>query len=110
MADLTKTLSGLSALSQEKRLTAFRALMDAGKDGLQAGEIADALEIAPNKLSSHLAILVRSELVTVERQGRMMIYRADIDAVSELVKQLVETCCHGHPEVCEALGATMSNK
>lgn len=103
MTELTDTLKQLSALAQETRLLAFRALMGAGRDGLQAGAIADQLELAPNKLSGHLTILVNSGLVSVERDGRRMIYRAEIDAVNRLLSMLVETCCNGHPEVCAPL-------
>ena len=85
MTDLSLTLKQLSALSQETRLLTFRVLMAAGVDGLQAGAIAEALDIAPNKLSSHLNILTQSGLVSVERQGRRMIYRARINAVNGLL-------------------------
>ena len=107
MTDLTPTLKQLSALSQETRLLAFRALMEAGLEGLQAGAIADQLDVAPNKLSGHLSILVNSGLVSVQRDGRRMIYRAEIGAVNSLLSILVETCCNGHPEVCAPL-ATLS--
>ena len=104
MVDLSDTVQQLSALSQETRLLTFRALMEAGKDGLPAGSIATTLDIAPNKLSSHLTILVQSGLVSVRRDGRRMIYRAEIDEVNGLLSSLVENCCHGHPEVCAPLG------
>lgn len=103
MTDLTETLKQLSALSQETRLLAFRALMEAGQEGLQAGAIAEHLDLAPNKLSGHLTILVNSGLVSVERDGRRMIYRAEIDAVNRLLSMLVENCCHGRPDVCAPL-------
>ena len=100
MTDLTETLKQLSALSQETRLRAFRALMEAGQAGLHAGAIAEHLDLAPNKLSGHLTILVSSGLVTVTRDGRRMIYRAEIDTVNRLLAMLVENCCHGRPDVC----------
>ncbi len=103
MTNLTETLKQLSALSQETRLLTFRRLMEAGTPGLQAGVIADQLGLAPNKLSGHLSILVNSGLISVERDGRHMIYRAEIDAVNNLLSMLVETCCNGHPEVCAPL-------
>lgn len=103
MVDLTVTLQQLSALSQETRLLAFRALMEAGEEGMQAGAIAKSLGVAPNALSSHLTILAQSGLVSVRRDGRRMIYRAEIGAVNALLSSLVETCCHGHPEVCAPL-------
>ena len=103
MDDLSVTLKQLSALSQETRLLTFRALMEAGPDGLQAGAIADLLSLAPNSLSGHLSTLVNSELVSVERDGRRMIYRARIESVNALLSALVENCCHGHPQVCAPL-------
>ena len=103
MTDLTDTLKQLSALSQETRLLTFRALMEAGEDGMQAGAIAEYLDLAPNKLSGHLTILVNSGLVSVKRDGRHMIYRAEIEAVNQLLSMLVENCCHGRPEVCVPL-------
>lgn len=105
MTDLTDTLKQLSALSQETRLLAFRALMETGKDGLQAGVLAQKLRLVPNKLSGHLAILVNSGLVSVQRDGRRMIYRAEIEAVNGLLSMLVENCCHGHPEICAPLSS-----
>lgn len=108
MTDLTTTLKQLSALSQETRLMAFRALMEAGQDGLSAGAIAEHLGLAPNKISGHLSILVNSALVSVTRDGRRMIYRAEIDAVNALLSSLVENCCHGHPEVCAPLARLRS--
>lgn len=103
MTDISLTLKQLSALSQETRFLTFRALMEAGQDGMQAGAIAEALAVAPNKLSAHLTILVHAGLITVERDGRRMIYRAEISAVNDLLAALVENCCHGHPEVCAPL-------
>ncbi len=103
MDDLDATVAGLSALSQEIRLLAFRALMEAGADGLAAGDISRAIDIAPNKLSGHLSILTAAGLVSVQRVGRSLIYRAEIPRISGLVSALVETCCHGHPEVCGAV-------
>ncbi|MEL6687484.1 MAG: metalloregulator ArsR/SmtB family transcription factor [Pseudomonadota bacterium] len=103
MAELDLTLRQLSALSQETRLLTFRALMEAGTDGMPAGAIAEHLSLAPNKLSGHLSILANSGLVTVEKDGRKMIYRAEIEAVNSLLSSLVENCCHGHPEVCAPL-------
>ncbi|MEO1474941.1 MAG: metalloregulator ArsR/SmtB family transcription factor [Pseudomonadota bacterium] len=103
MENLDTTLKQLSALSQETRLLTFRMLMETGRDGLPAGVIAEQLKLAPNKLSNHLTILVQSGLVTVERRGRHMVYRAVIGAVNGLLNTLVENCCHGHPDVCAPL-------
>ncbi len=103
MTELGNTLKQLSALSQETRLLTFRALMEAGAEGMQAGAIAEHLGLAQNRISGHLSILVNSGLISVERDGRRLIYRAEIGAVNALLSSLVENCCHGHPEVCSPL-------
>lgn len=103
MSDFEKTLQQLSALSQDTRLRAFKMLMNAGEGGIQAGVIAEALKVAPNSLSAHLNVLTNSGLISVERQGRKMIYRPKIETVNAMLSSIVEDCCNGHPEVCSFL-------
>ena len=90
---IESTVAALAALAQEHRLTAFRALVAAGAKGMAAGEIADALGLAPSSLSFHLKALAQAGLVRVERQGRVLRYRADFAAMRALVDTLTENCC-----------------
>ena len=46
-------------------------------------------------------MLARCGLVRGARDGRSIIYRADVDAIRALVGFLVNDCCGGHPEMCE---------
>ena len=39
-------------------------------------------------------------LVLVERQGRVMNYRADLRGFRELVEFMARDCCGGRPELC----------
>lgn len=100
MPDSQKTIQQLSALAQETRFAIFQTLMRAGQDGMSAGSIAQALDVAPNTLSNHLAIITRADLASVTREGRSQIYKARIDGVNDLLSALVQDCCNGHPEVC----------
>jgi DNA-binding transcriptional ArsR family regulator len=93
-------LAALAALGQPTRLGIFQLLMSAEPDGLSAGAIADEVGCAHNTLSSHLSILARSGLIRGTRDGRSIIYRADVDAIRSLVGFLVNDCCGGHPELC----------
>jgi DNA-binding transcriptional ArsR family regulator len=93
----------LSALAQDSRLAVFRLLVQAGRDGLAAGDIARALDIPPNTLSAQLTILANASLVTSRRQGRSIIYAADYDSMSALLAFLMEDCCQGRPEICAPL-------
>jgi DNA-binding transcriptional ArsR family regulator len=93
-------LAALAALGQPTRLGIFQLLIGAEPDGLPAGAIAEKVGCPHNTLSSHLSILARSGLVRGTREGRSIIYRADIDAIRALVGFLVNDCCGGHPELC----------
>jgi DNA-binding transcriptional ArsR family regulator len=96
-------LKRLSALAQVSRLAVFRLLVKAGPDGLSAGDIARALGITPNTLSSQLNILANAGLVRGRRDGRSIIYAADYDGMTNLLVYLMEDCCQGRPEVCAPL-------
>lgn len=101
--DAGGALDALGALSQATRLAAFRRLVQAGPDGLAAGAIAAALDCPPNTLSTHLAALHRAGLVTRERHGRSIRYRADYARMCALMTYLLEDCCQGNAEICAPL-------
>lgn len=98
--ELNTACTALGALAQESRLEAFRLLVRAGDDGMPAGEIADALEVPSNTLSTHLGILVRAGLLSSERRGRHIIYRVDFAGARTLLGFLLEDCCQGSRAVC----------
>jgi DNA-binding transcriptional ArsR family regulator len=96
-----RALAALAALGQARRLAIFRLLMQREPGGLLAGAIAEAVGCPANTLSSHIAILVRAGLVRGARDGRSIIYRADLEGMRALMSFLVTDCCSGHPELCE---------
>ncbi len=93
-------LKALTALSQAHRLRVFRALVVAGQAGLTPGQIAEAQQIPAATLSFHLKELVQAGLLTQERQGRSLIYRADFAQMNALLAFLTENCCQG--DACAA--------
>jgi DNA-binding transcriptional ArsR family regulator len=93
-------VAALAALAQENRLDVFRLLVEAGLEGMPAGEIASAVKIAPNTLTFHFDRLRGAGLVTVRREGRSMIYAARYEAMNELISYLTENCCGGAFEQC----------
>lgn len=97
-------LAALAALSQENRLDAYRLLVQAGSEGMAAGEIAARLGLSPNTLTFHLDRLREAGLVTVRRDGRSMIYAARFDTMNGLIGYLTENCCGG-AEVCAPAAA-----
>ena len=96
-------IEAFSALSQPTRLEAFRLLVKQEPDGLPAGEIARRLDVPHNTMSTHLAILTRAGLISVERHSRSMIYRVELAAVRKLVMFLLKDCCNGQSELCAPL-------
>ena len=96
----TGAVAALAALAQDNRLDVFRLLVRTGPDGLPAGRVATALDLAPNTLSFHFDRLRSAGLVTVRREGRSMIYAANFDAMNALLSYLTENCCRGAPDVC----------
>lgn len=98
-------ISALAALAQPTRLAIFRLLIKHEPVGITAGVIADTIGAPHNTLSSHLAILVRAGLLRSSREGRTIIYRADVEGMRSVIAFLVNDCCDGHPELCNLVAA-----
>jgi ArsR family transcriptional regulator, arsenate/arsenite/antimonite-responsive transcriptional repressor len=93
--DQNTIIASLKALSQEYRLHAFRALIQAGPEGLSVGELRDILDIPPATLTAHLNILRNAGLVSDQREGRVIRVRADYARMDALIGYLTENCCAG---------------
>src|SRR5215467_6590630 len=93
-------VAALAALAQDNRLDVFRLLVEAGPEGMPAGEVASALGVAPNTLTFHFDRLRVAGLVTVRREGRSMIYAARFETMNALIAYLTENCCRGRADQC----------
>lgn len=91
-------IKALAALAQPHRLKAFRTLVVAGRAGLTPGVIAEELDVPAATLSFHLKELVHAGLISQERSGRNLIYRAEFTRMNEVLTFLTDNCCQG--EVC----------
>jgi len=87
----------LAALAQSSRLAIFRALVQAGPTGQTPGVLSEQLGVAANTLSFHLKELMHADLVTQERAGRNLIYRARFDQMNAVLTYLTNNCCQGVP-------------
>jgi DNA-binding transcriptional ArsR family regulator len=101
--DERRAIEAFGALAQPTRLKVFQRLLNAYPDQIAAGEIARKCKVPHNTMSVHLAILTRSGLVTVRREGRMMHYCADLNGFRSLVSFLMRDCCNGRAEICAPL-------
>lgn len=101
--DTNDALAAFAALSQPTRLAVFRLLIQAGPDGLAAGEIGAALDVRQNTLSTNLSLLTGAGLLRNERHGRSIRYYADMDGLRGLLGFLLQDCCGGRADLCQPL-------
>jgi ArsR family transcriptional regulator len=90
---MSHAIQAFAALSQETRLKVFKILVEYGKSGAAAGTIGHRLGIAHNTLSFHLSHLTEAGLISVRKQGRSMIYAANVALIEKLIGYLRENCC-----------------
>tara|TARA_R110000868_G_scaffold398654_1_gene671966 strand:- start:2666 stop:3010 length:345 start_codon:yes stop_codon:yes gene_type:complete len=105
-------IGALAALAQETRLSIFRALVRAHSvkedtGGLAAGDIGEELGVAPATLSFHLKELANADLVVARRDGRSIIYKANLSTMSSLTDFLLDDCCKG---ACGSVGTRKKKK
>jgi arsenate reductase len=90
----------LSVLGHPQRLAVFRLLMRRYPDRVPATELAKALELKPNTLSTYVNALMQAGLVSQERMGTSLRYAIDMNAARETINYLLHDCCRGRPEIC----------
>jgi DNA-binding transcriptional ArsR family regulator len=92
-------IKALAALAQINRLQIFRVLVVRGSEGMTPAQIAEQLGMPANTLSFHLKELMNADLISQERSGRNLIYRAQFDRMNAVLAFLSQNCCQG--ESCE---------
>ena len=98
--EIRDAVAALAALAQETRLSVFRLLVQAGPDGLPAGEIAQKTGVAAQTLSFHLKELSHAALVTSRQDGRFIFYSVSFERMAALMTYLTQNCCRGMPQEC----------
>ncbi len=91
--DASTAAALLEALSSDTRLTIFRLLVRHAPQGLVAGDIARTLALPPSNLSFHLKAVAQAGLITAQRQGRFLRYRANIPLMREIIAYLTAASC-----------------
>jgi ArsR family transcriptional regulator, arsenate/arsenite/antimonite-responsive transcriptional repressor len=94
-------IKALAALAQPNRLLIFRSLVVKGSEGLTPAQLAEALGMPANTLSFHLKELMHADLISQERSGRNLIYRAQFDRMNAVLTYLSQNCCQG--DACEVI-------
>ncbi|NBT10152.1 MAG: transcriptional regulator [Betaproteobacteria bacterium] len=93
--DEISAVATLAALAQGARLRVFRALVGAGPQGMNPGELSAMLDIPASTLSFHLKELTHAGLVSCERESRHLHYRPALSHMNELLAYLTDHCCQG---------------
>jgi DNA-binding transcriptional ArsR family regulator len=90
---IAKYADMFSAMGTEPRLQIMRALLSAHPDGLVVGDIQQELGIPNSTLSHHLDKLKNEDLVAVQRESTFLRYKANVEALEELLQFLYAECC-----------------
>ena len=99
-----------STLGHPKRLAVFRLLMRRYPDRVPATELANALGLKSNTLSSYVSSLMQSGLIVQERAGTSLRYAVNIEEVQATISFLLNDCCRGRPDICLSFDDGDTNK
>ncbi|MBT8411169.1 MAG: helix-turn-helix domain-containing protein [Octadecabacter sp.] len=91
--------SQFDALSHPHRLAVLRLLLRRYPNEVPAGEIASALGLKPNTLSTYLSHLMRAGLITQARHGTSLHYGAHIAGLRHMTDGLFRGALHARPDV-----------
>jgi DNA-binding transcriptional ArsR family regulator len=98
--EVRAAVTALGALAQETRLSIYRVLVEAGRDGESVGRIGETLKVPGATLSFHLKELARAGLVTTRQERQFIYYTVDFERMAELMTFLTQNCCQGMPQKC----------
>ncbi len=84
--ELNDAVAVMSALAQPTRYRCVSHLMEHGDS--TAGDLAMALGVPANTMSSHLTILSHAGLVTFVRSGRQIIYSPRRERLTDVIEML----------------------
>ena len=98
--EIKSAVAALAALAQETRLSVFRLLVEAGPEGMAAGDIGQRLAVPAATLSFHLKELNHAGLATSRQQGRFVYYAVNFENMTALMTFLSQNCCKGMPDEC----------
>jgi DNA-binding transcriptional ArsR family regulator len=91
--NVTRYADMFAALGAEPRLRIVRLLLSAHPDGMVVSEIQAETGVGGSTLSHHLEKLKNDELVTAAREKAFIRYRANAEALEELLGFLFAECC-----------------
>lgn len=100
----------LFALAHPGRLAMYQVIVAAGAEGIAAGQVARMVNMPANTASTHLSIMTGAGLLSAHREGRSIIYSADMAHFSKVIGFLLKDCAQGRPEAYESLRTWLKDK
>lgn len=91
--DIAAAMDGFSAMGSQPRFSVLQVLVKAGRDGLPTGVIGERTGIPASTLAHHVKLLAAAGLIHQERQGRMIVCRANYDHLEALAGYILKECC-----------------
>jgi ArsR family transcriptional regulator len=92
-AKLERHAQQLSALGHPVRLKILRFVVQAGSEGVAAGDIQAHVDLPASTLSHHLKRLADAGVLASRSEGTFLFYAADYSALRGLTDYLWEDCC-----------------
>ena len=91
--NIQQAANQLAELGHVTRLSLYRLLVKAGREGLEVAQLQQRLQVPGSTLSHHISRLVKVGLVKQIREGRVLHCVAQYDKLDKLLSFLVEECC-----------------
>lgn len=91
--DIALATCGFSAMGSQSRFSVLQVLVKAGREGLPTGVIGQRTGIPASTLAHHIKLLAAAYLIEQERQGRMIVCRANFDHLQALAGYILKECC-----------------
>jgi len=98
--DVEYAAKALKELGHPTRLSLFKLLVKAGRDGLPVGVIQEKLGIPNSTLSHHISKLITVDLIKQKRDGRTLFCIPQYKSLNELITFLQDECCIGDGTSC----------
>ena len=86
----------------------MRHLIQAGPDGVGAGQLAAFAKIGATTASAQLLVLTNAGLARSTRTGRQVIYFANYAELRDIMAFLLHDCCGNRQEICTGLMADLA--
>ncbi|WP_117232585.1 ArsR/SmtB family transcription factor [Vibrio maerlii] len=91
--DLESVAKALKELGHPTRLSIYKQIVKAGRQGIAVGGIQQHLDIPGSTLSHHISSLSSAGLLTQRREGRTLYCVAEYQCLDDVIGFLQDECC-----------------